>query len=184
MRAGPRPPTAARRRTVASPLGPLTLTAAGGVLAGLEWGPPADAGGGEAGDDGGGEAVLDRAAAALAAYFAGRPLPPDAAPVPAGTPYQQRVWQAMAAIPFGATLTYGALAARLGSGPRAVAMACARNPIPILIPCHRVVGAAGLGGYSGGAGPATKRWLLAHEQRHARLGRSGPAAGVQAAAPA
>jgi len=66
----------------------------------------------------------------------------------------------MRTIPRGATRTYGALARDLASGPRAVAGACARNPISILIPCHRVVGATGLCGYSGGGGAATKRALL------------------------
>ena len=87
---------------------------------------------------------------------------------PAGTDFQQRVWSALREIPSGATRTYGALAARLGSGARAVGGACRRNPLPIVIPCHRVVAAQGLGGYSGETdGPviAVKRALLAHEDR-------------------
>lgn len=83
-----------------------------------------------------------------------------------GTPYQKRVWQALCEIPSGATRTYGDLAAELGSGPRAIGMACRTNPCPIIVPCHRIVAKAGLGGYSGelsGAWIDTKRWLLRHE---------------------
>ena len=86
----------------------------------------------------------------------------------AGTPFQQRVWQALTRIPSGDTLTYGELAARLGTGARAVGNACRRNPVSIIVPCHRVVAAGGIGGYSGsvnGARVARKRWLLAHEGR-------------------
>ncbi len=84
-----------------------------------------------------------------------------------GTAFQQRVWQALTQIPFGMTLTYGALAQALESSARAVGNACRANPIPIVIPCHRVVGASGIGGYSGqttGDTLAIKRWLLEHEQ--------------------
>lgn len=84
----------------------------------------------------------------------------------AGTPFQQRVWLALTRIPFGETLTYGELAVRLGSGARAVGNACRHNPVPIIVPCHRVVAAHGLGGYAGSSsGPLLdrKRWLLAHE---------------------
>lgn len=86
-----------------------------------------------------------------------------------GTPFQQRVWQALTAIPAGETLTYGELAASLGSGARAVGNACRHNPVPVIVPCHRVVAAAGIGGYSGKTrGPVLdhKYWLLAHESRH------------------
>ncbi len=83
-----------------------------------------------------------------------------------GTAFQQRVWQAMIAIPLGSARTYGQLARQLGSGPRAVAGACRSNKFPIIIPCHRVVASRGLGGYCGDAeGPYldVKRWLLRHE---------------------
>ena len=86
----------------------------------------------------------------------------------AGTPFQQRVWQALTSISCGDTLTYGELAARLGTGARALGNACRRNPVSIIVPCHRVVAAGGIGGYSGstgGAQLARKRWLLAHENR-------------------
>jgi methylated-DNA-[protein]-cysteine S-methyltransferase len=84
----------------------------------------------------------------------------------AGTPFQQQVWRALRAIPAGETLTYGQLAARIGSGARAVGNACRANPCPLVVPCHRVVGARGLGGFAGersGKKLQIKRWLLQHE---------------------
>ncbi|AHK78355.1 cysteine methyltransferase [Ectothiorhodospira haloalkaliphila] len=87
---------------------------------------------------------------------------------PQGTPFQQRVWAALCRIPPGAPITYGQLARHLNTGPRAIGGACRRNPLPIIIPCHRVVPAhGGLGGYGGatrGAGPRIKQWLLVHEK--------------------
>ena len=110
---------------------------------------------------------LDAGLAALRAYFRGRPPKKLPAFDLAGSDFDRRVWQALLEIPWGETCTYGALAARMGApnAARAVGAAVGRNPIPILIPCHRVVAAAGLGGYSGGAD--VKRWLLAHEAGHA-----------------
>lgn len=103
--------------------------------------------------------------AALHAYFDGAPDPFADLPLnPAGTPFQRRVWAAMQAIPRGRTRTYGELARDLRSSARAVGMACGANPIPIIIPCHRVTGSGCLGGYSGGEGPDTKRYLLGLEQ--------------------
>jgi methylated-DNA-[protein]-cysteine S-methyltransferase len=82
-----------------------------------------------------------------------------------GTEYQQRVWQAIAAIPLGQTRTYGQLARQIGSGPRAVANACGANQLPLIIPCHRVVAQNGLGGFmqSKPNGLHVKKWLLRHE---------------------
>ncbi len=83
-----------------------------------------------------------------------------------GTPYQRRVWAALRTIPAGSTLTYGELARQVGGGARAVGNACRRNPIPIIVPCHRVVSVTGLGGYMGetvGTGLVLKARLLAHE---------------------
>jgi len=78
----------------------------------------------------------------------------------------QALRDAIATIPPGETLSYGALARRCGSAPRAIGQACARNVFPIVIPCHRVTGGGGtIGHYSGGSGIATKRWLLDHERR-------------------
>jgi methylated-DNA-[protein]-cysteine S-methyltransferase len=86
----------------------------------------------------------------------------------AGSMHQIRVWNAMRKIPSGKTRTYGELATAIGSSARAVGGACGANPVPIVVPCHRVVAANGLGGFMGGTGDDTlgiKRWLLAHEQR-------------------
>jgi methylated-DNA-[protein]-cysteine S-methyltransferase len=109
---------------------------------------------------------LEAARAALADYFAGQ-----APTLPAldlrGSPFQLRVWRALLEIPFGERRTYGELATALGEpgAARAVGAANARNPVAILVPCHRVVAAGGrLGGYSGGLD--TKQWLLTHEAAH------------------
>lgn len=83
-----------------------------------------------------------------------------------GTEFQRHVWLALQSIPPAEVRTYGQLAAQLGSGPRAVGNACRRNPVSIIVPCHRVVSAAGLGGYSGKTGDRAiwrKHWLLRHE---------------------
>ncbi|MGA8863151.1 MAG: methylated-DNA--[protein]-cysteine S-methyltransferase [Terracidiphilus sp.] len=85
-----------------------------------------------------------------------------------GTAHQQKVWQAMLAIPRGETRTYGDIASELKSAAQAVGQACGANPIPIIIPCHRVVGKSGLGGFmhhASGDPLDIKRWLLAHERR-------------------
>jgi len=85
-----------------------------------------------------------------------------------GTPHQNKVWQAMLDIPRGQTRSYGELASELHSSAQAVGQACGANPIPVIIPCHRVVSKSGLGGFmkhGSGAPLDIKRWLLAHEQR-------------------
>ncbi len=85
----------------------------------------------------------------------------------AGTPFQQRVWKAISAIPVGEVMTYSELAEKVGSGPRAVANACGANSLPLIIPCHRVVAKNGLGGFMQGVdgGLKIKAWLLAHESK-------------------
>lgn len=106
------------------------------------------------------------ARAQLAAYFAGELRHFELALGPVGTPFQQQVWTALLEIPFGATESYGALARRIGApqAARAVGLANGRNPIGLIVPCHRVIGAGGdLTGYGGGL--PRKRWLLAHEAR-------------------
>ncbi|MSQ30511.1 MAG: methylated-DNA--[protein]-cysteine S-methyltransferase [Dehalococcoidia bacterium] len=116
-----------------------------------------------------GPARRDSAAAAevtrqLRAYFAGERATFDLPLAPRGTAFQQRVWLALRAIPHGRTTTYGAIAAAIGqpSAARAVGLAIGRNPLAIVVPCHRVIGAGGaLTGYAGGLD--RKRWLLAHE---------------------
>ena len=103
----------------------------------------------------------------LSAYFADPDFHFDLALRPGGTEHQNKVWRAMCAIPRGKVQTYGDLAAQIGSSPRAVGQACGNNPIPIVIPCHRVVGKSGMGGFMHhGEGYALdiKRWLLAHEE--------------------
>ncbi len=142
--------------TVESPVGALTITEDDGTITRLAWGRVENVVE---------TPLLRRAARRLEAYFAGRLRDFDLPLAPAGTAHQRRVWQAMVEIPFGGTESYGSMARRLGSAAQAVGQACGANPIPVIIPCHRVVAAAGLGGYSGGAGLATKEILLAHETR-------------------
>lgn len=110
--------------------------------------------------------VLDAAVLQLSAYFedAGSPFALPLAGV--GTSFQQRIWSTLNQIPVGQTASYASIAQKSGSGPRAVAAACKANPYPILVPCHRVLGSNGLGGYCGERdGPMLeiKRWLLRHE---------------------
>ena len=138
-----------------SPLGALTVFEDAGAIVVLEWGraPAAET-----------SPLLDEAKRQLDSYFGGRIRVFDLPLQPRGTPFQEDLWRLLAKIPYGTVLTYGALATRLKSAPRAVGGACGKNPIPILIPCHRVLAAGGfLGGYSGGTGIETKRALLRHE---------------------
>ncbi len=111
--------------------------------------------------------LAEQACVQLTAYLANPRSGFDLPLAPAGTAFQRSVWRAIAAIPHGRTLTYGEIAKRLKSAPRAVGQACGRNPHPIVVPCHRVVAAnGGLGGFDGARGGYkldTKRWLLAHE---------------------
>ena len=102
----------------------------------------------------------------LLAYFQSPVRPIDLPVQLAGTPFQRRVWDLIAAIPPGATRSYGALAAELRTSARAVGGACRANPCPLVVPCHRVVARHGLGGFAGdrnGRLLGIKRWLLAHE---------------------
>ncbi len=141
--------------SIQSPFGDLTLFEEDGALVSLDWGRVPDQGG---------SPLLGRARDQLDAYFQGRLKAFDLPLRAQGTPFQKTVWSSMAAIPYGQTRTYKALAQELSSGPRAVGGACGRNPLPILIPCHRVLGSNGnLGGYSGGDGVPTKRALLGLE---------------------
>ena len=96
-------------------------------------------------------------------YFAGR-LRRFTLPLAArGTAFQQAVWQALCDIPYGETRSYGDIARALNTPAQAIGQACGANPLPILIPCHRVLGAKGLGGFSAKGGVETKVWLLRHE---------------------
>ena len=146
---------------VASPLGPLTLVERGGALVRLGWDDgPDDL------PDGSPTPLLMEAARQLAAYFAGALTEFNLPLAPPGTGFQKRVWQAMNEIPYGETWTYGGLAERAGTVARAVGGACGANPIPVFIPCHRVLAAnGGAGGYSGKGGLKTKAMLLDIENR-------------------
>lgn len=109
-------------------------------------------------------APVREAAAQIAAYFAGRLTSFDLPLAAAATARGGVLRQAITDLGFGATASYGALATTIGSSARAIGQACARNPFPIVVPCHRVLQAGGqLGPYSAGEGPTTKRWLLAFE---------------------
>ena len=107
--------------------------------------------------------LLAEAAAQMRAYDAGDSLSFDLPLRVGGTGFQRAVCDAMRAIPAGATRTYGEIARDLGASARAVGRACGANPIPIVIPCHRVMGARGLTGFSGAGGVETKVALLRHE---------------------
>jgi methylated-DNA-[protein]-cysteine S-methyltransferase len=145
-----------QRLSIPSPLGDLTLTEDSGAIVSLWWGGTGH---------GNGSALLAEAARQLDAYFAGELAAFDLPLRPAGSPFEQRVWTAMRRIPYGKTQCYGELAAAIGSAARAVGGACGRNPIPIVIPCHRVLAKTGLGGYSGNGGLKTKKTLLSIEAR-------------------
>ena len=154
-----------KHRVIDSPVGPLTLVVDdAGVLCALytdgqKYVPDA-VGLGERDDT-----IADDAVAQLGEYFAGTRDDFDLTLAPRGTAFQAEVWEALRAIPAGETRTYGELARELGrlGASRAVGAATGRNPISIIVPCHRLVGASGsLTGYAGGV--ERKRWLLAHER--------------------
>lgn len=143
--------------TIDTPTGPVTIEEADGAIVRIAWTP--------------GRAptkpptpLLAEAERQIEAYFRREQQTFDLPIRVEGTALERGVWEAMRAIPWGETRTYGDLAAALGSNARVVGTACGRNPVPIVIPCHRVVGAEGaLTGFSGGRGVATKAALLAHE---------------------
>jgi len=142
-----------------SSVGPLTVRERDGAIVALNWD-------GAAGEPEAETPLLARARAQLGEYFAGERRDFDLPLAPAGTEFLQSIWRALRRIPYGRTLTYGELARTTGTAPRAAGLACGRNPIAIVIPCHRVVAADGkLTGYSGGNGIATKRALLDLEAR-------------------
>ncbi len=141
-------------RDVDTQFGTLHVTAQDGAIIGLNWGK---SGRRDASD------ILDKAVAQLQAYDAGElqafdlPLRIDA------SEFQRDVCDAMSAIPFGYTRTYGEIAKDIGVPAQAIGQACGANPIPIIVPCHRVMGAKGLTGFSGAGGVETKVALLRHE---------------------
>lgn len=139
-----------------SPFGPLTLSEEDGKIVSLDWGR---------GMESTETPVLAEARRQLDAYFDGARTTFDLPLAPPGTAFQKRVWAALQDIPFGETRSYGELAQTVGTAARAIGSACGRNPIPIIIPCHRVLTAdGGLGGYSGLDGVETKHRLLALER--------------------
>jgi len=113
--------------------------------------------------------VLKEGLNQLEAYFAGKLTKFDLPLAPKGTDFQQQVYRVMLDIPFGEVLTYGQVAKKLGVPAQPVGQACGSNPIPVIIPCHRIVGTDGLGGYSGAGGVETKVQLLRHEGANAQL---------------
>lgn len=138
-----------------TPVIDLTLTELEGSIIAVDWGwsPFQEP-----------TALLTEAKRQLDAYFDGDLSDFDLPLNPMGTKHQEKVWKAMCDIPYGETATYGDLAKTIGSAAQAVGNACGRNPLPVLVPCHRVVAAAGkLGGYSGDGGLYTKRALLVLE---------------------
>lgn len=156
--------------TMPSPVGELLLTATDegltrvwfeehrhGGQRGAQWRPAGEMGGAA-------ERILRDAREQLDMYFAGERTTFDIPLAATGTPFQERVWAALLTIPFGHTTSYGEIAVRMGEpkAVRAVGAANGRNPIPIVVPCHRVIGARGdLTGFGGGI--ERKRWLLEHE---------------------
>ncbi len=179
------PTTQLRHRTVTTPIGLLELVAGPDGLRAVLWpgedgsrvaravgsGALPDAHGaadgapGESAGSASAEAHLDRAQVQLAEYFEGTRRTFDLELDPAGTDFQLRAWNALRAIPFGQTISYGEQAAELGEpgAARAVGAANGRNPLSIVVPCHRVVAASGaLTGFAGGLD--TKAWLLDHER--------------------
>ena len=113
-------------------------------------------------------AIAERVASQIQRYFTEPDFRFELPLAPVGTAFQNKVWDTIASIPRGEVLTYGQVARRIGSAPRAVGQACGANWYPIIIPCHRVTATGGLGGFSNsddtsGFHLGVKRWLLAHE---------------------
>ncbi len=137
-----------------TPVGDITVFEEDGHIVSLDWGwvSKQDS-----------SSALLRAREQLEKYFDGELTEFDLPLAPCGTPYRRGVWQALRDIPYGETRTYQQIAAKAGGSARSVGQANGRNPIPLIIPCHRVVAAQNIGGYSAGDGLITKRWLLALE---------------------
>ncbi|MEW5943005.1 MAG: methylated-DNA--[protein]-cysteine S-methyltransferase [Pseudomonadota bacterium] len=144
----------------ATPFAVLGIRTEGGRVTGIDFLPPdSDALAPQ-------DPLAERVCAQLRAYLQDPAFRFDLPLEPRGTAFQHKVWQALQEIPAGRTLTYGELAAKLDSAPRAVGQACGANPIPVIIPCHRVLARHGLGGFmnsTGGDPLSIKRWLLHHE---------------------
>lgn len=140
-------------RAINTPVGYLTLTETDGAISSVSW----------RGGDRNASDLLDRAEIQVNAYFSNEITEFDLPFAPQGSDLVKRTCAAMTRIPFGETRTYGDLARELGAPAQAIGQACGANPIPVLIPCHRILAANGLGGFSGAGGVETKVWLLRHE---------------------
>ena len=137
-----------------TPIGDLTIAEEDGFIVSVDWGWVSDQVH---------TTVLDSARDQLYAYFDGNLTAFNLPLAPNGSAYRRTVWQALCEIPYGETRSYQDIAVKVGGSARSVGQANGRNPIPLFIPCHRVVAASHVGGYSGGDGLQTKRWLLALE---------------------
>ncbi len=147
---------------IATPIGNIRLEGDDAMLTAIQIG-------GEGSRTSGTAAAIRSAAEQLEQWFARERENFDLALAPATTPRGEALRAGLVAVCYGETLSYGALARTLGSSPRAIGQLCARNPFPIVVPCHRVLGSGGaLGAYSAGDGPKTKSWLLEHERRHSK----------------
>ena len=137
-----------------TPVGPLTIDSHAGEIWRLRWCDE---------PEGAETPELSEARRQLTAYFDGKLTEFDLPLSVRGSDFQRDVCDAMQAIPFGETRTYGDLSAELGAPAQAIGGACGGNPIPVIIPCHRILAASSLGGFSGLGGIETKVWLLRHE---------------------
>ena len=153
------------RNHIQSPIGVITIELIDDVLTYVNFGKI-----GEATPGGPSRGVAAEAARQLKAYFAGKLQEFDLPLHAEGTPFRKKVWQALYEVPYGQTRSYGEIARTVDSAPRAVGGACGANPIAVIIPCHRIVGANGwVGGFSGGNGCATKSQLLELETPQSRF---------------
>jgi methylated-DNA-[protein]-cysteine S-methyltransferase len=143
-----------------TPVGDITVFEEDGAIVSLDWGwvPQQTP-----------SSVLENAREQLQAYFDGALTEFTLKLAPPGTAYRRQVWQALQDIPYGQTRSYQDIAIKAGGSARSVGQANGHNPIPLIIPCHRVVAATHIGGYSGGDGLTTKRWLLALENPNGSL---------------
>ncbi len=150
---------------LASPLGTIIITASDVALHALIIAPSQPVGTAQVSAA---HPLLDETARQLGQYFAGTRQQFGLPLVPLRSDRGKALRAGICSVGYGATQSYGMLARRLESGARAVGQACRRNPLPIIVPCHRIVSAQGPEHYSGGDGVATKAWLLAHEARHSQ----------------
>ena len=147
--------------TIDSPFGPITFTVEEGFVTRVKFEPGED-------NFDGGDPVVAETARQLREYAAAARFSFDLPLAPIFPDFQSQIRRCMIAIPYGEMRTYGELAKELGSASQAVGQACGANPIPIIVPCHRVVASGGkLGGFSGGDGAPTKKKLLNHEAVYA-----------------